>query len=191
MNDIDVLEGVLAKDERLIGSVSADRLGDRTMCPDYDVRDMVDHLVGWSQVFAATANGRTFDGEPGAYDGTDPAADFGAAARDMVAGWREGGVDRQVTMMGGEQPAQMVLNMTLMEFVAHGCDLALGSGQRVPFSDSELTVALERGRETLPEQYRGAGMAFGHVVEVPGDAPALDRFLGFMGRRRPSERAGP
>lgn len=186
MTDIDVLAGVLGKDASLIGSVGADRLGDRTMCPEYDVQDMVNHLVGWAQVFAATANGRSFDGEPGAYDGTDAAADFRAAAGDMITGWREGGVERNVTMMGGEQPARMVLNMTMMEFVAHGCDLALGSGQPVPFSDEELTVALERGRKTLPEQYRGEGMPFGDIIAVPDDAPALDRFLGFMGRRRPA-----
>lgn len=185
MTDIDVLESVLAKDQELIRSVAPDHLGDGTMCPDYDVHGMINHIVGWSRVFAAAANGRTFDGDPSDYHGDDPAVDFAAISDDMITGWREGGVDRKVTMTGSEQPAQLALNMSLMEYVAHGCDLALGSGQPVPFTDEELTVALERGRETLPEQYRGEGMPFGHIVEIPDEAPVVDKFLGFMGRRRP------
>lgn len=94
-------------------------------------------------------------------------------------------MDRKVTMTGGERSAQAVVNMTLMEYVAHGCDLAYGSGQPVPFTEEELSTALERGRATLPDQYRGEGMPFGHIIDVPSDAPVLDRFLGFMGRRRP------
>ncbi|MEP6697056.1 MAG: TIGR03086 family metal-binding protein [Pseudonocardiales bacterium] len=185
VTDIDVLESVLAKDRDLIDSVSPDRLGDRTMCPDYDVHALIDHIVGWARVFAAAANGQAFDGDPIAYSGADPVADFTVIADEMVTGWREGGTKRDVLMTGGEQPAEMVLNMALMEYVAHGCDLALGSGQPVPFTDEELTVALQRGRETLPEQYRGEGMPFGHIIDVPDDAPVLDQFLGFMGRRRP------
>jgi uncharacterized protein (TIGR03086 family) len=183
VSDIDVLESVLAKDSELLGEVKPEQLGDPTPCSDYDVRTMVNHIVGWSQVFAAAANGRTFDGDPNAYEGQDPAADFQAIAKDMIAGWREGGVDRTVTMTGSEQPAEMVLNMTLMEYVTHGCDLAAGIGKPAPFSDAELATTLERGQVTLPEQYRGDGMPFGHIIDVPDDAPVLDRFLGFMGRR--------
>lgn len=69
MSDIDVLEGVLEKDTALIAGVSPDRLAAPTPCPDYDVRDMIRHIVGWSRVFAAAANGRSFEGDPAAYDG--------------------------------------------------------------------------------------------------------------------------
>ncbi len=183
MSDIDILESVLVKDRELIGAVTPEQSIAPTPCPDYDVRTMVNHLVGWSQVFAAAANGRTFDGDPTAYDGPEPAADFTAIATDIIAGWRAGGVDRQVAMMGSKEAGQVVLNMTLMEYVAHGCDLAKGVGQEPPFTHDELTTALARGQDTLPEQYRGAGMPFGDIVEVPDDAPVLHRFLGFMGRR--------
>lgn len=182
MSDVEVLERVLAKDAALLSAVGPDVLGAPTPCPDYDVRALVNHILGWLQVFAAAANGRVFDGDPVAFVSTDPVTEFRASAAELVSGWRSGGVDRQVRMTGAELPGQTVLSMTLMEYVAHGCDLAMATGQVVPFTDEELTVALERARATLPDQYRGPDKPFGPAIDVPEGAPARDRFLGFMGR---------
>ena len=183
MDDLDVLASVLDKDGALLAAVGPG-LGTRTTpCTEFDVDALVKHLVGWTQVFAAAANGKTFEGDPTAYASADPAGDFEALATSMVVGWREGGTDRKVRMVGSEIPAQMVLNMTLMEYVTHGCDLALATGQEVPFSDGELSLALERARVTLPDEYRGDGKGFDVAIDVPDSAPALERLLGFMGRR--------
>jgi uncharacterized protein (TIGR03086 family) len=76
----------------------------------------------------------------------------------------------------------MVVNMTVMEYLTHGWDLAIATGQPVPYADEEAAAALERAQGTLPPQYRGAGQPFGDIVEVPDDAPAIDRFVGFLGR---------
>ena len=85
-------------------------------------------------------------------------------------------------MGGGEQPAEMVFNMTLMEYLTHGWDLAVGSGQEIPFTEDEAAQVLARAEATLPPQYRGDGMPFGEIVPVPDAAPAIDRLAGFMGR---------
>ncbi len=187
MGDIDLLETVLEKDRKLIESVSSQDLSRPTACPDFDVRALVAHQAGWLQVFAAGAQGRAARSDPSEYAGTDPAADFRVAADEVVAGWRQHGVDRSVSLTGGaELPGQMVLDMTLMEYVTHGCDLALATGQPVPFADAELETTLDKARRTLPDEYRGEGQAFGAAIDVADDAPPLERLLGFMGRRRPS-----
>lgn len=182
MGDVDVLESVLAKDEALITGVRADQWSGPTPCPDYDVRTLVNHIVGWLQVFEAAASERAFEGDVAAFTSSAPASDYRAAAAGVVAGWRKGGVDRMVRLTGPDLPAQLVLAMTLIEYVTHGCDLAAATGQAVPFSDAELELTLERARATLPDQYRGEGKPFGDIVEVPEDAPVVRRFLGFMGR---------
>ena len=86
-------------------------------------------------------------------------------------------------MLGGEQPAELALNMTLMEFLTHGWDLAVATGQTVPYTEDEAAAVLERAQRTLPAQYRGAGKPFGDVVAVDPGAPALEQLIGFMGRR--------
>jgi uncharacterized protein (TIGR03086 family) len=114
--------------------------------------------------------------------GDDPAGEFRAAADSLVAGWRDNGLDRTVSISGGESPGEMAFNMTLMEYLTHGWDLAVGSGQPVPFTDEESEQVLARAERTLPAQYRGEGMPFGEIVPVAADAPAIDRLVGFMGR---------
>ena len=89
-------------------------------------------------------------------------------------------------MSGGEQPAEMVFNMTLMEYLTHGWDLAVGSGREVPFTEDEAAQVLARAEVTLPPQYRGDDMPFGEVVPVPDTAPAIDRLAGFIPRQHPS-----
>jgi uncharacterized protein (TIGR03086 family) len=183
MDDIDLLEGVLDKTAGLLDGVTPDQLGDSTPCPDYDVQALVNHVTGWVQNFATAANGEPPTGDPTTYvAGDDPAAEFRAAAARVVEGWRTHGIDREVSMMGGGLPGQMVLNMTIMEYLTHGWDLAVATKQAVPFTEAEAAQALALAEGTLPAQYRGVDQPFGDVVEVPSTAPAVDRFIGFMGR---------
>lgn len=64
---------------------------------------------------------------------------------------------------------------------AHGWDLAVATGQTVPFTDDEATRALALAETTLPDEYRGG--AFGPRIAVPVGSPGVDRFVAFMGRQ--------
>ncbi len=181
---IDLLAGVLDKTGDVVAGVAPGQ-GDRpTPCPDYDVDTMVNHIVGWVQVFAAGAAGGHYEDDPSAYQaGAHPGAEFHDAADRMMAGWREHGLDRKIRLSGPDgTEARGAFNMTVMEYLTHGWDLAVATGQTVPYTDDEAAAALPLAEGTLPDQYRGEGMAFGERVAVPDDAPALDRFIGFMGR---------
>ena len=181
--DIDLLEGVLDKTAGLLDGVTPDQYSDPTPCPDYDVRTLVNHITGWAQNFASGANGEAPSGDPTTYvAGDDPAGEFREAAGRVVAGWRTHGLDRNVSIMGGDLPGQMVLNMTIMEYLTHGWDLATATKQPVPYTDAEAEQTLALAEGTLPPQYRGVDQPFGDIVEVPDTAPAVDRFVGFMGR---------
>jgi uncharacterized protein (TIGR03086 family) len=182
MSDVDVLDSVLDKTAGLIGNVRPEQHGDPTPCPEYDVRTLVNHMVGWLQAFAAGANEQPFDGNPDGYAGDDPAGDFRAAAAECVRGWREHGTEGMSKVSTMELPKANVLGMTLMEYATHGLDLARATGQEPPYGDDELAVTYDRAVATLPDQFRGEGMPFAHQVPVPDGAPVRDRLLGFMGR---------
>ena len=167
----------------MIEGVGDDQWELPTPCTEYSVGGLVDHILGWAQAFAAGANGDAFEGDPSAvHRGPDPAGEFRATAESMVAGWREHGFDRQVRLVGGESPAPMAFNMTVMEYLTHGWDLATATGQPKPWSEEQAAEVLARAQTTLPPQYRGEGMPFGNSVDVPEAAPAADRVAAFMGR---------
>jgi uncharacterized protein (TIGR03086 family) len=181
---VGVLESILSKDVALIRGVHHDQWEDTTPCPQYTVRDLVTHMSSWIRVFAAAATGTVFEGDPASYQlGDDAPGAFAANAEQLVSGWRRLGTERPVRLTGGEMPGGMVFNMTLMEYLTHGWDLARATGQPQPFSDEEATESMTRATATLPDQYRGDDQAFGHIVPVRDDAPVLDRFAGFMGRQ--------
>lgn len=181
MDDLDLLASVMGNTADLVDAVSPGQLDRRTPCPDWDVRGLLEHLVGWIRVFDSAANGGAYDGDPTDYRLTDDyAARFRRSADSLVGGWRAHGFDRTVRLTSGEMPAQMVFNMTLMEYLTHGWDLATATGARPPFSEEEAEATLERARQTLQPQFRGASI--GAEVPVPDDAPALTRLAAFMGR---------
>jgi uncharacterized protein (TIGR03086 family) len=187
MDEISLLASIMDKTDHLIAGVADDQLDRPTPCPDYDVAALIDHIVGWAQAFEAGANCRVFDGDPSQYRageaGGDPAGDFRKAAGGIVAAWRDNGIDRKVQMAsGGEMEGRMSFDMTLMEYTTHGWDLAVATDQPVPYTEAEAAAVLERAEVTLPAQYRGEGMPFGDIVEVPDHAPAVDRLVAFLGR---------
>jgi len=181
MTEIDILESVLGKTGDIIAGVGDDQLTQPTPCSEYDVAALRNHVVGWSQAFAAASVERPFEGDAMAYAaGDDPVGDFRAAAADIVRGWRDHGMDRDVTISGGSTPGAMVFNMTMMEYVAHGWDLATATGQPITYTDTEATEALARAEATLLDAYRGD--SFGPRIPVADDATAIDRYVAFMGR---------
>lgn len=184
MDKIELLTGILVKTEDVIEGVKKDMRQFPTPCPDYKVEDLVNHIVGWLQVFDSDCNGLTHDGNAAEYRcQIHPATEFHTAATSLVDGWIKYGFDRNIHMMGSEMPAEMVFNMTVMEYLTHGWDLATATGQPIPYTEQEAEATLTRAVSTLPAQYRGENMPFGNIVEIAGSAPAIDRLIGFMGRK--------
>jgi len=186
MDDMTLLSGILGKTADLVDTVKPEDWDKPTPCADYKVRDLVGHMVGWSASFEAAANGRTPTGDPTTYEVTDKsAAEFRLAVSSIVGGWRDNGLDREVSLVGASgMPGPMVFEMTMMEYLAHGWDLATGSGQPVPYTDEEAQAVLERAKQgpLANAEYRGGDQPFGPIVEVPDSATAIERFAGFMGR---------
>ena len=181
MDDLDLLAGVMTKAADLVEGVAPDQLDRPTPCSDWDVRALVEHMVGWARVFDEAAKGGAYDGDPAVYKLTDDYAEqFRQSADRVVAGWRAHGMERTVRLTSGEIPAAIAFNVTLMEYTTHGWDLATAIGAPVPFTDDEAEATLERARKTLQPEYRGD--AIGPEVGAPDDASAATRLAAFMGR---------
>jgi uncharacterized protein (TIGR03086 family) len=188
--DTAALAAVIDKTTALLAGVRPEQRALPAPCPDYDVAALTDHLVGWLRMFAARAAGLDYHDDPNSYRcGTDPAAEFAAAGGQAVAAFRSGAVDRPLRMASSELPGAMVLGMMLIEYIGDGWDLAVATGQPVPYTELEAQGALDAARAMLMPTYRGPGKTFGYEVEVSVDACAVDRLVAFIGRDPAQSRA--
>ncbi len=80
-------------------------------------------------------------------------------------------------------PAEQVGIVELDELVLHGWDLARATGQAFRCDPASTAAVFEfTAASALPEHPASREGLFGPVVDVPADAPAFDRALGFAGR---------
>jgi uncharacterized protein (TIGR03086 family) len=183
MADTDELEDVLNTTGAIVAGVRPDQYGLPTPCPDYDVGTLVSHIVGWVTVFADGASQEQSKTNPATYQvGSDPAAEYEASAKRLVAAFRDGAAKRDIDLGNGPSPGSMILGMILMEDIGHGWDLAMATDQRAPYSERSISAAKTAAKANLKPEYRGPDKSFGDIVEVPDDAPPLDELIGLLGR---------
>jgi uncharacterized protein (TIGR03086 family) len=172
-SDIDLLDAVFDKTERIIARVRPDQARLPTPCVDFDVARVVDHLVGWAKSFAAKLTGGAFEGDPNDYRaGAEPAADFHDAAGTIIGAYRD----------GGDATKQLPVGVLLMEYIVHGWDLAAATGQPADFTPAEAGRALDMGQQMLKPEYRGPGKTFGYEAEASDSASAVEKLVAFLGR---------
>ncbi|WP_092776954.1 TIGR03086 family metal-binding protein [Actinokineospora terrae] len=170
----------------LAASVTPDQFDRPTPCPEWTVRDLVNHLTLWSGVVAERVARKL----PAPADGSeDEAIDFAAqwparfvdGATRAAEAWDEpGALEGETSMMSGPRPARFFHDMLLAELVLHGWDLATATG--LPFDvDPEVAAVARDSTAAMAEQGREYGV-FGPEVPVPADAPALSQALGVSGR---------
>ncbi len=182
--NVDLLDSVLVKTSTLLADVPPEAAHRPTPCPELDVEGLTNHLVQWLTTFATSLDGDPPPPPANSSEGWPAieAEQFALAGRHAVAAFRGGAADRPITLMGAPIPGSMVLGMMLMEYVGHGWDLAVATGQPVPYVEGEAEAALAAGRQFLTPAYRGPDKSFGDEVPVADDAPAVDRLVGFLGR---------
>ena len=184
-----LLQQVLSDLAELVAGIGPEQLDRPTPCTDFDVAALRGHLVTWVTQLAVA-----FDDPDGEGDRPDPtalelpsdAAGAAAAIRRAAARVHEavsaGAAEGNVLFVSAPMPGQMLLRMMLWEYVTHGSDLARATGRPWTPPAAAVEGSLEFGPSMLTDEYRGPGKDFGPVVEVPEDASALDRLLGFSGR---------
>lgn len=182
-----LLEGALGQAGAVIAGVRPDHMGAPTPCTAFDVRTLVGHLL-----FAARRIGQVGRGETVTDDGPaivgladDAWAEaFARTAQDTVSAWAGWEVlSGDITLPFGTFPSDFVVWMYVLEHLAHAWDLAVATGSPVALDDTLAETALPVAHAMIVPEFRGGDeMPFGPIVEVPPDAPAVDRLAGFLGR---------
>jgi uncharacterized protein (TIGR03086 family) len=172
----------------VINNVSDAQLAESTLCTEWTVKDLINHMVGGSTMFAISAEEGSVPDEMlgqlmgGDNVGDDPKGAWARASkRAMTAFELPGAMEKIVKLPFGEMPAGVALNIAIFDVATHSVDLARATGQQV--SDTEmLEGALKLGRQMVGPELRAPGV-FGAEQASSDAASAEDRLLAFAGRK--------
>lgn len=179
---------VVANDEfaRRLRLVGPDDWQRATPCSEWDVRALVNHVVGANVRYQLLLQGapteqveatRTAD-----HLGDDALASFVATAAGVVACFHEdGALERIVHHATGDRTGRELLSMRILDAAIHGWDLARAIGADEVLDDEvvRFLLAYTAGLDLGPQQ-RAFAQADG---DVPPDASPQDRLLHRLGRR--------
>lgn len=167
------------------GRVQDDAWGRPTPCTDWDVRALMNHLVGEERWIVPLMEGRTIaevgDGLDGDQLGSAPREAAVAAGKAATASMSEpGAMGRTVHLSFGDFSGADYAWQMLADHVVHTWDLAAATGQDRQL-DPALVAATAAWWTGWEAAYRGAG-AVAPTVEVGPDASGQDRLIASFGR---------
>jgi uncharacterized protein (TIGR03086 family) len=174
----------------VVSRVQPADLGRPTPCAGWTLGDLLAHMTVQHLGFAAAAGGRGAD--PAVWVsgplGPDPAADYARAAGQVLDAFAGEDVPQRPFALPEIStavtfPGRQAIGFHLVDYVAHGWDVARSLGLPYELDAQVLDAALRVARAVPDGEARLApGAAFRPVLPVPADAPALDRIVALLGR---------
>lgn len=184
LSTTDSLERVLGDLAVVLDGIAPDQADAPTPCSEFTVADLRTHVIGWLTAFTdgfCDPAGRCSDAGAVTVRGTG-AEQVRELLPQLVAGMTNGGLDRDMYIGDSGLPGDLAASMILMEYQIHGWDLATATGQEWAPVEQGLHATLEFAPAMLTPDAQGPGKTFGPRVEVPADAPALDKVVALSGR---------
>jgi uncharacterized protein (TIGR03086 family) len=170
----------------VVTGISADQLDLATPDADWDVRELLNHVVGGNLWAAELAAGLTIeqvgDRLSGDVIGADPTAAYERSAAAAAAAFEApGALDAPCAVSYGPVPGSVYAGHRFLDVLIHGWDLAEATGQDTTL-DPELVEACTQMLEPQVEAFRAAGAIGAAVPAAPG-ASAQTKLLAMLGRR--------
>jgi uncharacterized protein (TIGR03086 family) len=172
----------------LLTQVSPDQLDNATPCAHWNVRDLLNHLVGGGYMIGGALTG---DAAPADADGPMP----DLLGDDIVGAWdgsvaafaagadSPGAMERPVTLPFGTLPGAMLLEILKFDLLVHAWDLATATGQTFDPPTDVVEPTLAAAQTIVAAEARNdAGEPFGPEVTPTGGASAIERLAAFSGR---------
>ncbi|MGC5030731.1 TIGR03086 family metal-binding protein [Micromonospora sp. DT229] len=156
-----------------------------TPCADWDVRTLVNHVVGEERWSVPLLAGRTIAEVGDRYDGDQLGADPVVAARDAaaqaeMAATRPGAREATVHLSAGDTPAEEYLRQLIAEHLVHGWDLAVAIGAD-PVLDADAVAECAQWFAGQIDDYQRSGLVRTEVGVSP-TADRQDQLIAAFGR---------
>ena len=172
----EILEQANASTEKILANVSRDQLTLATPCASWQVRDVLNHIVGnnfWFEGIArdGVAPDRPNNAAPDETSG-DYVARFAEGSANAVATFAAA-MDSTLNLPCGPMPASVFILMASADQFVHGWDLARATGQSENLDSELATEFLGFYRAAIADEFRGpdAVAPFGPLVNTASDDP--------------------
>ncbi|MCF0091690.1 TIGR03086 family metal-binding protein [Micromonospora sp. MH99] len=168
-----------------VDQIGPGQWAEETPCPDWDVRTLVNHVVGEDRWSVPLLAGRTVDEVGHRFDGDQLGADPATTAREAaaqaeIAVIHPGTIDRTVHLSAGPTPAAEYVQQLLAEHLVHGWDLAVAIGADPRFDPEAVRVCARWFAGRIDDYRRDKLVRDG--ARLPADADEQDRLLAAFGR---------
>src|SRR4051794_2411098 len=180
------LERAFADTRAIVAKVKPDQMTDPTPCQSWDVRGLLNHIIGGSYYFAECVNTGVAPTEEGPDMTTgDLVATYDEGIKQAVAGFATpGAMEKTIQMPFGALPAPAWMGIATTDVFMHGWDLAKATGQPTDIDPELAAQLLEGARAFIQPAFRGddTKSPFGPEQTAPGGASAADHLAAFLGR---------
>jgi uncharacterized protein (TIGR03086 family) len=172
--------------DRRVQHIKDDQWELPTPCSEWNVRDLVNHLVNEDKWATPMLESKTIEEVGDAFDGDllgdSPVAVWESAAGEARAAVdRPGALDATVHASFGDITGRDYVEQLLSDHVIHAWDLARAIGDTEDL-DPELVELCYAALKPIEDALKGSG-SYGDKVEVPEDADTQAKLLAVAGRR--------
>ena len=190
---VEMLRKTTLRVKEVVANVGQSQAQDPTPCAEWDVRGLLNHLIGGLEFTAGCIAGsppniRPADADSSYLDEPDVAVLIEAyhtlLDRVLRSGSEPGALDGVVTTPNfGDMPVSQIFVGTTMDQFIHGWDLAKATGQDTTLDPDLVEFAygmLVSGG--FADMGRHAGF-IGPEIPVPTDSSPQDKLMAYMGRQ--------
>jgi uncharacterized protein (TIGR03086 family) len=186
---LDLLARALDATGGLVEGVTAGQWQLPTVCPEWNVRDLLGHVVAGNRMFTGLLRGKPFPTREQLQElrdtdqlGDDPVATYHAVGGVLQDAFSQADVlARPCASPFGDMPGIGLLHIRVTELLVHGWDIAQATGQPATLPDDVVATELEFALAQFAGLPPG-GTPFAPPQPVAEDAPAIDQLVALLGR---------
>ncbi len=183
MEAFERIEKATALASEAVNNVKPDQLSDPTPCSDFDVKALLNHLLGGMGMLTTAAQGGTAEMPQGDLvgDGSDVGARYDAAREQLLVAIKDPAVfDTTWKMPFGELPGKMMAGIAFMEHTTHAWDVRKATGQDTELP-ADIVAECDSVVRPMDQMLRMPGVC-GPAIETDS-ASATDKLVAFLGRQ--------
>jgi len=181
MDPIERIDRATAFASEKVSGVQPGDLGSPTPCAEFDVRALLNHMIGGLGMLTTAASGGEAEMPQGDQFGDDPGAVYEERRRALLSAVSsDGALDRDWVMPFGTMSGALMAQIAFMEHVTHGWDVAKATGQNTAVPPVLVTECWEVVTP-MDAMLRMPGVC-GPPISVADDASPQDKLVAFLGR---------